>query len=88
MIPPTTPTPPRQGPPPLVIRAESQFSRMARKKDILKYIVQSVFGLIILIFSAVQISIYPDEANQVWIGLICAVIGIFFPHPSPGEDEI
>ena len=53
------------------------------KPNMLKFIIQSAFGLIVLVFSAVQIMMRPDEANQIWVGLICTVAGIFFPHPTP-----
>jgi len=59
------------------------------KPNMLKFIIQSAFGLIVLIFSAVQIMMRPDEPNQIWVGLICTVAGIFFPHPTPtgGNSE-
>lgn len=58
------------------------------KPNMLKYIIQSAFGLLVLTFSIVQIMMRPDEPNQIWVGLICTIAGIFFPHPTPsGYDN-
>jgi len=53
------------------------------KPSMVKFIVQSIFGLIVLTFAALQISMNQGEPNQIWVGLICAIAGIFFPHPTP-----
>ena len=53
------------------------------KPSMVKFIVQSIFGLIVLTFAALQISLNQGEPNQIWVGLICAIAGIFFPHPTP-----
>lgn len=53
--------------------------------DRTKFLVQSVIGIIVILFSATQIALFPDRSNNIWIGLICTILGLFFPHPSPRE---
>lgn len=47
-----------------------------------KFLVQAIIGIITILFSAVQITIHPDQPNNIWVGLICTVLGLFFPNPT------
>lgn len=68
-------------------RKESKVQEVVRKPNVIKYMIQSVFGLAVLIFAAVQIVIYPDRPNQLWVGMICTIVGIFLPHPTPDNNN-
>ena len=47
-----------------------------------KFLVQAIIGIITILFSAVQITVHPDQPNNIWVGLICTVLGLFFPNPT------
>jgi hypothetical protein len=58
----------------------------------LKFIVQSIIAVIIISFSVTQImlnttreSTCDSPDNTVWIGLICTILGLFFPQPTPTD---
>jgi hypothetical protein len=66
-------------------RQESRIQRIVKKPSLVKYIIQSMFGVIVLLLCSIKVIIHPDQSNEVWIGLICAIVGIFLPHPTPAE---
>lgn len=58
----------------------------------LKFIVQAIIAVIIISFSVTQIMINTTKEsscdspdNTVWIGLICTILGLFFPQPTPND---
>lgn len=71
-----------------VLRDESKIVKTVRKANTVRYLTQAVFGMVVLIFSAVQVSINKGQDNSIWIGLICTIIGVFFPHPTPYTEDI
>ena len=53
-----------------------------KRHNLIKYITQCVFSLLLFIFSAIQILRHPDGNNEVWVSLISGIAGIFLPHPT------
>ena len=68
-------------------REESKIVNTVKKPNVLKYIIQSSFGMLVLIFAAVQIMLRPEHDNSLWVGLICTIVGVFLPHPTPGDGD-
>ena len=54
----------------------------------LKFMVQSLIAVIIIVFSVTQITVNPDHDNNIWVGLICTILGLFFPHPTPQVADV
>ena len=54
----------------------------------LKFLVQSLIAVIIIVFSVTQIMVNPDHDNNIWVGLICTILGLFFPHPTPQVIDV
>ena len=61
-----------------------QWSGCCSKTDshFLKYLVQVIISLIILIFSIVMIVIKNGENCEVYFSIVSAILGIFSPSPS------
>ena len=71
-------------------RQESRLHQIVKKPSLVKYMIQSAFGMTVLLISAMQVTMNPHESNEMWIGLICAIVGIFLPNPTPegiGQPE-
>jgi hypothetical protein len=73
--------------PPDLDRQESRIHKIIKKPSLVRYLIQSLFGITVLILCAIQITIHPNQANELWVGLICAIVGIFLPHPSPEKTN-
>ena len=75
------------GPPPDLDRQESRFQKIVKKPSLVKYIIQSSFGMVVLLLCATQLLLNPDASNEIWVGMICAIVGIFLPHPTPEDTR-
>lgn len=53
------------------------------ERNLIKYLAQCLFGLILMLVSVGMIASRSSESNEVWIGLVCTIAGIFLPHPTP-----
>ena len=62
---------------------KQEMAKSIKKGNTIKFLTQALFAVLVFILSCVMITKHPDEPNQIWIGLICTVTGIFFPHPNP-----
>ena len=49
-------------------------------REFVKYIVQVTFGLIVMIFAMVQITL-GTEGREIYFSLISGTMGLFFPQP-------
>ena len=55
-------------------------------KSFVKFLVQVLLGFTIILFSMVQI-FRGVEGQSIYFSLISGTLGIFFPHPTLGEDN-
>lgn len=71
-------------------REESKIitTTYATSNNRLKFLIQSLIAVIIILFSVTQITIHPDRDNSIWVGLICTILGLFFPHPTPMMADV
>lgn len=53
-----------------------------------KFIVQVIVGLLVIGFCMLMIAQNPDAGNQIYIGFMSWVVGVFFPHPSIKVDQL
>ena len=55
-------------------------------RPMLKYIIQCVFSLLVLLFSFYMCVTAADSANrEVWISTISCIVGLHVPAPHPEE---
>lgn len=69
-------------------REESKIITAYQRTTPLKFLVQSLIAVIIVVFSVTQITVNPDHDNNIWVGLICTILGLFFPHPTPQVADV
>ena len=69
-------------------REESKIITAYQRTTPLKFLVQSLIAVIIIVFSVTQITVNPDHDNNIWVGLICTILGLFFPHPTPQVADV
>lgn len=53
----------------------------------LKFLVQVIFGLSIVIFSMVMIVVRVDQDNAVFYSMLSGTVGLFLPHPTINKEE-
>ena len=57
-------------------------------RSMLKYIIQCVFSLLVLLFSFYMCLSTNVSANrEVWISTISCIVGLHVPAPHPGSDS-
>ena len=56
-------------------------------KSFLKYMIQVLFSLILLIFSIIQIILLDDDDKSIYFSLISLIIGVYTPVPNHDDDE-
>lgn len=66
---------------------KQQWSMCCSKSSstFVKYIVQVIIALIILIFSIIKLSINSNEDKAIYISLISTILGLFIPAPSSAK---